>query len=513
MIPFPRKRIVLSHLSFSLWFTLLLYLLDNAPIIDQVARWFPAADGIDYPALIAWLVFGYAFFLAFFLLFAHRWTIKPMAIFLILSGAAASYFIDKYGVAIDRSMVMNTLHTDPTEVTGLLSWQMLPYALVLVVLPLWLVLAVDIRFERMPVYLGKSLAVFLLALATAAGALFMQYDSIHRAGNLSNKYIVHMLVPVNVIRSSLSVVQRSAQAWLKEHREPVKVSGRVKQSRDQIVVLVVGESSRQKSFSLYGYQRRNTNPVLSKIPDLAVLNGEARLGSTLIALPEILEKDGLKLTTITSRLGVPTSCFVNYTLYDNCEEVGEIRVSNCGHGGKCYDEDVLPLLEKSLQDYAGGPRLVVLHLGGGSHGPTYRDRYPPEFQKFNPQCEDADVINQCTPDELYNSYDNTILYVDYVLGRIIETLQASKRPYTMIYLSDHGESLLEEGRVFHGMPPGIALPPEQAQIPLLVQSSVPIRIESRKVYRQPDVFDSVLELLGIEVDGLNTNGAFIRRTP
>ncbi len=47
MIPFPRKRIVLSHLSFSLWFTLLLYLLDNAPIIDQVARWFPAADGID----------------------------------------------------------------------------------------------------------------------------------------------------------------------------------------------------------------------------------------------------------------------------------------------------------------------------------------------------------------------------------------------------------------------------------------------------------------------------------
>jgi lipid A ethanolaminephosphotransferase len=509
----PRKRFVLSHLAFSLWFTALLYLLDNALIIGQVARWFPAANGIDYPALLAYLVFGHAFFLAFFLLFAHRWTIKPMAMLLVITGAAATYFIDKYHVAIDRSMVMNTLHTDPVEVTGLLSWQMLPYLLVLVILPLWFILRVEVRFDRVPMYLGKSLAALLLSLLIAVGALWSQYDSIHRAGNLSNKYIVHMLVPVNVIRSSLSVVQRSLQAWRRAHRSPVVVKGRLSNPGDQIVVLVVGESSRQKSFSLYGYERRDTNPRLAKIPGLFVLDGRARLGSTLLALPEILEKNGLKLTTVTSRLGVPTSCLVNYTLYDNCEEVGETRVSDCGHDGKCYDEDVIPLLRQRLANYRGGPELLVLHLGGGSHGPTYRDRYPPEFQKFNPQCRDADVINQCTPDELYNSYDNTILYVDHVLTEIIDTLQGSGRPYTMIYLSDHGESLLEDGRVFHGMPPGIALPPEQARIPLLVKSSLPIEIEPREAYRQPDVYDSVLQLLGIDVDGLDTSGAFIRRLP
>jgi len=246
-----------------------------------------------------------------------------------------------------------------------------------------------------------------------------------------------------------------------------------------VVVLVVGETSRQKSFSLYGYDREDTNPVLAKTKDLHLLNGIARLGSTLYALPEIFEKDDIKLPAIVSKVGIDTSCYVNYTLYDNCTSVGEVKVENCKHDGECYDEDVLPLLEKNLNSYVSGYRFVVLHLGGGSHGPVYSDRHPPEFLKFKPYCNDADVINQCTPEEIYNSYDNTILYVDYVLGEIIHQLENSGAPYVFMYLSDHGESLLEDDRIFHGMPPGISLPSEQAQIPLIVKSSIPISIVKR----------------------------------
>lgn len=39
----------------------------------------------------------------------------------------------------------------------------------------------------------------------------------------------------------------------------------------------------------------------------------------------------------------------------------------------------------------------------------------------------------------------------YVLGEIIQTLDRSGVPYVFIYLSDHGESLLEDGVMFHGM--------------------------------------------------------------
>jgi glucan phosphoethanolaminetransferase (alkaline phosphatase superfamily) len=280
---------------------------------------------------------------------------------------------------------------------------------------------------------------------------------------------------------------------------------------DLLVVLAIGESSRKSSFSLYGYQRRETNPRLGEAGGLHLLDGIARRGSTLYALPEILEKDDVKLPQIVSRLGIPTACYVNYTLYDNCSEPGETKVAECGHGGTCYDEDVLPLLDRNLAAYRSGQQLVVLHLGGGSHGPIYRDRHPPEFEQFAPACTDADVASQCSLEELYNSYDNTILYVDFVVSEALSRLDRSGVPYVFIYLSDHGESLMEDGRLFHGVPPGISLPPEQAEIPLIVKASVPIQIVEREEYRQLDVFDTVLDLLSIESPMADPSRAFVKR--
>jgi len=153
----------------------------------------------------------------------------------------------------------------------------------------------------------------------------------------------------------------------------------------------------------------------------------------------------------------------------------------------------------------------VLHLGGGSHGPLYKDRHPPEFLKFQPVCADADVANKCTLEQVYNAYDNTILYVDHVVAQAIRTLDAARVPYVFIYLSDHGESLLENGVMFHGMPPGMALPDEQAQIPLIVKASVPLAIAPRAEYGQPDVFDSVLDLFTIQASGFDRAGGFLKK--
>jgi lipid A ethanolaminephosphotransferase len=294
-------------------------------------------------------------------------------------------------------------------------------------------------------------------------------------------------------------------------KKDVEIVGQVSSPGNLVVVLAIGEASRRKNFSIYGYDRRNTNPELQKIDGLHLLNAIAKLGSTLYALPQILDKKDVKLPMIVSRLGIPTSCYVNYTLYDNCASVGETKVSNCGHGGKCYDEDVVPLLGDSLKTYESGYRFIVLHLGGGSHGPVYADRYPPEFQKFKPMCNDADVANKCTIEQLYNSYDNTLLYVDHVLAEIIQKLDNSHVPYVFMYLSDHGESLMEEGRMFHGMPPGIPLPKEQAEIPLIVKSSVPITIVKRAEYYQQDVYDTVLDLFSIQTAMFDKKGAFIVR--
>jgi lipid A ethanolaminephosphotransferase len=449
--------------------------------------------------------------MAIFILFAHRWTIKPLAIFLILLSAPSTYFISKYNVAVDTTMAMNVLYTDVSEVRSLLSVYMLPYIFTMIILPIIAVVNINIKFGRASRYLSFSVITSALLLIFGIGLGYINYKSIHRASNISNKYIIHTLVPINIIRSITSVLHQSIKTYSSKYKKEVVISGRVVSQDDLVVVLVVGESSRQKNFSLYGYDRRNTNPNLLKYNNLHILNGVANNGSTYLALKEIMQKDDIKLPAMTSKLGIETSCYVNYSLYAICDSVGEIEVSDCGHNGKCYDEDVIPLLENNLNTYKSGYRFVILHLGGGSHGPIYSDRHPPEFQIFKPQCFEADVVNKCSLDQLYNSYDNTVLYVDYVLDEIIKKLDRSLLPYVFIYLSDHGESLLEEGRIFHGMPPGIPLPPEQAQIPLIVKSSVPISVVDRKEYNQQDVYDTVLDLFSIETEILDRERVFIKK--
>ncbi len=505
-----KLRCQTSHTRFSVVFSVLLYAICNSLNIAKLTQWFYQKDSYNYFALTAYLFAGLCLFMVVFVLLAHRWTIKPLAILLVAASATATYFISKYNVAIDSSMILNTIHTDATEVGQLLSLQMIPYAVLMIALPVLIIAPLDITFSGSGRYLLDSLKLISIALVVAIVALYSSYNTIHRAGNVSNKYIVYSLVPINIISSTMSVAFKLVKPYI-EDKKDIEIAGRVTTPGDLVVVLAIGEASRRKSFSLYGYDRRKTNPVLQEIGGLHLLNGIARRGSTLYALPEILEKDDVKLPLVVSKLGIPTACYVNYTLYDNCAYPGETKVSNCGHGGRCYDEDVIPLLEANLDTYSSGYRFVVLHLGGGSHGPTYSDRHPPEFQKFEPMCHDADVANQCSLEQLYNSYDNTILYVDYVVGEIIERLERSGVPYVFIYLSDHGESLLEEGRMFHGMPPGMSLPDEQAEIPLIVKASVPIWIVERDEYQQRDVFDTVLDLFSIQTALFDQKRSFIKR--
>ena len=501
-----------SHTTFSVVFSLLLYALSNALNIDKLAKWFYRTDGLDYAGLSAYLLAGLCLFIVFFVLLAHRRTIKPLAILLAIFSAAASYFISTYNVAIDASMIENAMHTDSTEVGQLLSLQMIPYVLFLMVLPAIVILSVDITFQAKGRYLLASLKLISVALFVAIAAVYLNYKAIHRAGNVSNRYIVYSLVPVNFIAGTISVISKSAKPFLEFGTKDIAISGSVSSPDNLVVVLAIGESSRRRNFSIYGYDRRNTNPALQKMNGLHLLSGIARRASTLYALRDILEKNGVKLPAIVSKLGIPTSCYVNYTLYDNCASVGETKVSKCAHGGRCYDEDVVPLLEDNLKTYESGYRFVVLHLGGGSHGPAYAERYAPEFQQFKPMCNAADVANECTIEQLFNSYDNTILYVDYVLGEIVQRLDRSGVPYVFIYLSDHGESLMEDGSMFHGVPPGVRLPAEQAEIPLIVKSSVPISIVERPEYHPQEVFDTVLDLFSIQTTMFDKkDGSFIKK--
>ena len=101
----------------------------------------------------------------------------------------------------------------------------------------------------------------------------------------------------------------------------------------------------------------------------------------------------------------------------------------------------------------------------GSHGPAYYKRVPENFKKFQPECK-SNALQECTRDQVVNSFDNTILYTDHFLGQAIQWLkkaEATTAP-ALLYVSDHGESLGENNLYLHGLPYRVA-PDFQKRVP------------------------------------------------
>ena len=133
-----------------------------------------------------------------------------------------------------------------------------------------------------------------------------------------------------------------------------------------------------------------------------------------------------------------------------------------------------------------------------SHGPTYYKKYPEKFSIFKPVCKSVE-LGKCSQEELINAYDNTILYTDYILSSLIQNLNQLKDfNSTMLYVSDHGESLGEKNLYMHGIPASIA-PKEQLEIPFIVwQSDNSKKLKKKEFLSQHNVFHSVLDFLAVD---------------
>ncbi|MDD3053376.1 MAG: phosphoethanolamine transferase, partial [Endomicrobiaceae bacterium] len=98
-----------------------------------------------------------------------------------------------------------------------------------------------------------------------------------------------------------------------------------------------------------------------------------------------------------------------------------------------YDEKLLPSFEKAVND-PYKKKIIFVHLMG-SHD-AYRDRYPKQFNIFK---EDKNWRTQTVAE-----YDNSILYTDYILKKIIDILMQKKELSYMLYFADHGEDVYED---------------------------------------------------------------------
>ncbi len=252
-----------------------------------------------------------------------------------------------------------------------------------------------------------------------------------------------------------------------------------------VFILVLGETARAMNFSLNGYARE-TNPKLKTQDIVNFPHVESAGTATAFSVPSIFSftqrgdfsPTDAKYTENLLDLLQQTGYEILWKENDNgckgvCQRVPNVEMDlkdqRFCDGTYCRDEILLDGLEEYLANIKGENAFIVLHTIG-SHGPTYYRRYPPEFKKFTPTC-DTEEIQTCTQEQIINTYDNTILYTDHIVSSVIDILK--KFPHYesgLLYVSDHGESLGENGVYLHGLPYSIA-PKEQTSVPMVLWMS------------------------------------------
>jgi heptose-I-phosphate ethanolaminephosphotransferase len=217
-------------------------------------------------------------------------------------------------------------------------------------------------------------------------------------------------------------------------------------------VLVLGESSRPQNWGLYGY-KRDTNPRLSAMSDLLVFRDVISQASyTKASVPLILTRGSAKdpdrtaneksIVTAFKEVGFRTTWL---STQHRDPFTGAInRFSGEAQDQKFverqHDETLLAMLQPVLaqQDAASAKQFIVVHTMG-SHF-TYTNRYPLEFATF------ADGKGLPEHELLVNSYDNSILYTDFIVSEIIKQVRGTGRIAAVLYLSDHGDNLKDDAR-------------------------------------------------------------------
>lgn len=465
----------------------------NLPFWSRVLEIRPIASVGDALYLVSFALLAFMAINLFLLpLTLLRPLARPLLALALLLAGLASYFVEAYGVRIDRVMIRNVFETDGLEAGELVNLSLVLYVGLLGVLPALVVMRsrlIAASWRRELLHRGVALGLTVLGIGVVAALYYQDHASTLR----NNRELRHMLVPVNYLAglgSYIGEVTRPALPY-----EPIGNDarpGRVWQSataeRPLIVVLVVGETARAANFGLNGYARQTT-PQLATIPGLVNFTDVSSCGtSTAISVPCMFSDLGRagfsaqkakardNLVDIVGKAGFDVQWFGNNTNCKGvCRGVPEIRAVRDQHprfcigDSPCTDGAMFALFEKSLAQ-PSGRRLVVMHMLG-SHGPGYHLRYPREFEKFTPVCRETD-FSKCRVEDIVNAYDNTVLYTDHLLANAIRSLQAlgDRADTALIYVSDHGESLGENGIFLHALPYAIA-PDLQTHVPMVFWAS------------------------------------------
>jgi lipid A ethanolaminephosphotransferase len=490
----------------------------NIPFITKIASATLTLDEYSLWFLLSTPVLLLSISIAIQSIFSFRWVAKPFLILMVLTSSVVFYSTMTFGIVFDYGMIQNTVETDRAEAFSYINWPAILYIGLFGIVPSVLIIRTKLTYRN---FMGelfsrlKLLAVSCVLVFVILLIFYSDYASIGR----NNRDLSSYLTPYALLDSAAKyLVNNTLYPPLKFKLLDTRPTSIDNESKKQVTVLVLGETARSSNFSLNGYLRP-TNNFTEKLDVVSFSQMTSCGTATAVSVPcmfsrldrknynrreaiaqqnviDIIHLAGVDVLWISNNNGgCKGVCSRVKTL-----QTRPLKSDPLCDGEYCFDEILVKQLKSKLANLSHTKTLIVLHMIG-SHGPTYYKRYPDIARRFKPDCRKSDIQN-CTHHELVNTYDNTIVYTDYVLSKVINELTLASGvediETSMIYVSDHGESLGENGVFLHGLPYVFA-PKEQTSVPLIFWSD-PSHQSSRmscmrNISQSPISHDNIFDLL------------------
>lgn len=441
---------------------------------------------------------------------------------LIVLGAGFIGYAVTFGALPGETLAMVLLTSSWEKVKGaLLLWRENWLAVLGCTLAVgYVVLAT--QCPRTPIFSPRvrMLARVMLALAVPA-TVYAALDPDQTVDGLSMNPVLGSLMflgtQVPVVRSDLDGSRIVKQPYHASRR-----------GGEEVHILVIGESSRRNSWSVYGYGRQTT-PYLSRLQNDAIflLNAVADSNVTAWSVPMMLT--GMRpgtfkfsdvhgnLLDLAHEAHYRTSWLVNQNLLVSFSvgiKPDNLQVASAS--GSVLDEQLLSALRRELAR-SGESRFIGLHITG-SHW-EYARRYPPQFRRFgsSPELRASPLSGPGQGREVLDTYDNSVLYTDWFLEQVVEAARKVQVPATVAFMPDHGEDLFVlDGHTGHAGPD---YTPHAFDIPAFIwtneayrrahpQITEALRANARKRVRGHNLFYTMADIMGISWPGAHANESF-----
>ena len=462
---------------------------------------------------------------------------RPLASVLVLVTAFNSYFMWQFSAVIDSTMLANVLHTDVHEVRDLVSWRLVASVVLIAGPALWWIWRLPLGPRPVLTRLWRNVIGAVVGLGLVVGSAMAGYQGLSSLMR-NQKEVRFMISPLNSVYAAGVLVAQQVPRQVRA-LQPVGEDARLgqvyaTQQRGPLLMLVVGETARAQNWQLNGYARPTTPRLAQRLAQGELVNFSNVVScgtNTQVSVPcmfspltrdqggnqvpehlnllDVLQRAGLAVLWIDNQSGCKGVC-------DRVPNV-DTRVLQlpglCGDG-ECADTAMLDGLDARIEALdpvrrAKGVVLVMHQMG--SHGPAYFKRRPADLKPFLPECASA-TLSDCAADQLVNAYDNTLVQTDAFLDQSLQWLQARANSGAndtgLIYMSDHGESLGENGLYLHGVPYALA-PEQQTRVPMVSWLSAGLQGRSavsmdclRKRSAEPvshdNLFHTVLGLMAVQ---------------